>query len=156
MHAPNNTFSNPAIRKAVCDMLAERQWDYFVTASLHKAANQLTARNALKDWHKRLDRKLLGGRCHRKDDARTFFMAFVEGGETNLHWHMLVKLNCEKHDLFSPVAEQAWSQVVPSGTLDIQQIQSGTTNRVAGYATKGLYEDKAIEGFVISTEFQRS
>lgn len=128
-------------RKTWQDWLAKTDWDYFVTLtfnpttklsektkmligpqwSLERAAQDLHA------WHGRLDRKMLGNKWHKKPFERTRFVAFVEHPESNIHWHLMLKLNCTRHDTFNAKAEAIWKKLVESGTVDIKPAQSDLT-----------------------------
>ncbi len=136
------------------ELLARKDWDYFVTANLNRQTNWQGARRLLRDWHARLDRKLLGGRWARKTEQRTLFIAFYEGAETNEHWHMLLKATKAKNEIFENEAARLWEGLVASGSLDIQKLATqDDALRVGGYITKELWKQDAVERFVVSTEF---
>ena len=142
------------IRLAMRDLIAQHDWDYFVTANLNRDTNWHGAKRLLRDWHAQVDRRILGGRWQRKKDQRTFFIACCEGGETNIHWHLFVKVKQEKKPRFEQAAAVLWEGLVPSGSMDIQKLPSkADTFRAAGYATKDFWRKEAIENFVLSTEF---
>jgi len=136
-------------------MLDGMEWDYFITANMNRPTNWLGARRLLKDWHARVDRKLLGKNWAQKHDKRSFFIAFYEGAETNEHWHLLLKVANEKNEIFENIAGAHWDYLVQSGSLDVQRLATRKDAQKAGsYMTKELYKDGAIESFILSTEFQ--
>ncbi len=135
-------------------MMRKYDWDYFITANFNRATNWEGTRRNLKDWHARVDRQLLGGRWAKKTKQRTFFIACSEGGETNLHWHLLAKVADGKQERFENCAAELWKQMVKSGSLDVQKLHAKPDEvRTANYTTKELWRDEAIEHFVLSTEF---
>lgn len=143
-----------AIQDGIRQLLAEQDWDYFVTANLNRRTNWQGARRLLRDWHARLDRRLLGGRWARKTGQRTLFIAFYEGAETNEHWHMLLRTTRAKNEIFANEAARLWEGLVESGSLDIRPLATkGDALRVGGYITKELWQRGAVERFVLSTEF---
>ena len=145
---------NKDIKKGMRELLRQFDWDYFVTVNFNRATNWEGARKNLKEWHGRLDRQLLGGRWAKKLDKRTFFIAFSEGGETNLHWHMMVKVADGKHEKFEKNAARLLRGIVKSGTLDVQKLATKDDElRTSNYSIKDLWRDEAVERFVMSTEF---
>ena len=84
---------NKRIRKAMNEMLCDMDAEYFVTANFNRDTSYAAARKALKAWYARVDKALLGGSWSRKArNERTFFIACVEHFDSNLHWHLLLRL----------------------------------------------------------------
>jgi len=146
--------------------LAETEWDYFVTLTFNPANNlsekneQLVGRQwsvaraaeDLHHWHGQLDRKMLGNKWHKKICERTKFIAFVEHPDSNIHWHMMLKLNCTRHDTFIANAEAIWTKLVGSGTVDIKPAQSDdTANEIfSRYCGKKIKLSDPVEYIQIS------
>ncbi len=152
-----NIATNKQVQAGMQQFMAQHDWDFFVTANLHKPWCWESARRLLKDWHATVDRRLLGGRWQRKLDQRTFFIACCENSVVNTHWHLLVKVADEKQDRFNEIASVLWEEGIASGTMDVQLIPSKEdADRAAGYALKDLWRKQGIEQFVISTEFTGS
>lgn len=142
------------IRRGMQEFLQVQDWDYFVTANLNRSTNWYGARRLLKDWHARIDSRMIGPRWAKKASQRTQFIAFYEGAETNEHWHMLLKINGKHRDVFSAEAPTIWQGLVPSGSLDIRPILTkADQNRISGYVVKDLWKDMAQQSFILSDEF---
>lgn len=129
-------------RKTWQDWLPETEWDYFVTLTFNPKTELSTgkiqrpigrqwcvkrAANDLHEWHARLDRKMLGKKWHERPIERTRFIAFVEHPNSNIHWHMMLKLNCTRHDTFNSEAPKIWKKLIKSGTVDIKPAQIDLT-----------------------------
>ena len=145
---------NKRIRKAMNEMVRDMDADYFVTLNFNRDTNYEAARKALKAWHARVDKALLGGSWSRKvRNERTFFIACVEHLESNIHWHVMLRLG-EGADTqrFEAVAEQRWEKLVKSGSLKMWHLVTDLDE--ARYTVKDLWRQKAIELFVLSTEFE--
>jgi hypothetical protein len=167
---------NPrTLRTPLADWLANTGFDFFVTANFNQesaakrsavAAKRfaysttqgrlLAARDKLRAWHGHVDRKLLGANWSKAGvERRTLFVGFYEHAETNMHWHLLVKLRArDRAWLFEAAAAGLWSKLVESGTMDVRRLATlDDRARVAGYVTKGLQSDDAYERFLVSDEF---
>jgi len=56
---------------------------------------------------------------------------------------------------FETVAEECWVKLVKGGSLDVRHLDTNEDKaRVANYATKDLWQQRAIESFVLSSEFR--
>ncbi len=144
-------------RQGMNELLRDMEADYFVTANFNRDTSYEAARKALKGWHARVDKVLLGGSWSRKARAeRTQFVAFVEHLESNLHWHLLLRLGeGADEQRFEQVAEGCWLRLVKSGSLDVEKIDTSADRaRVANYVTKDLWRREARDGFVLSGEFR--
>ena len=136
------------------EMLRDMGAEYFVTLNFNRDTNYEAARKALKAWHAFVDKALLGGSWSRKArNERTFFIACVEHLDSNIHWHVMLRL-CEGANTqrFEAVAEQCWEKLVKSGSLKMWHLE--TDLEEARYTVKDLWRQKAIELFVLSTEFE--
>ncbi len=151
-----DTEKNTQIRAALRQWILDHGADLFVTANFNRDTNSEAARRNLKRWHARIDRALLGASWAKKAiNQRTFFVAFVENTDSNLHYHMLLKLSDPQAKArFLDIAESAWLGLVKSGSLDIKPIETrNDLARTAAYATKQLYRSDRLEQFILSTEF---
>lgn len=119
-----------------------------------------TGYNKVKEFHARVDRGVLGKYWHLKPyEERTLFIAFPEHLESNFHYHLLAKVPADKKIEFLVQARKAWSNLVPSGS-----IQVGNNNdlflkteldriKTLLYATKNIWNEKSLEDFIISPQF---
>ena len=178
---PNGTHSasahhNEQIRTALREMLQGEGINYFVTANLNwekklipgrnmfdrwhahltRGPEFAKARNALRQWHAEVDRSLLGSKWSKKDASeRTFFAAFPEHADHNLHYHLLLRLPGEwLSEEFQLLAIDHWGRVVPGGSLDVQPLLTDEdVQNVVRYATKDFLRKDLMENFFLSTEF---
>lgn len=129
---------------------------HFITANFNRDTNWQAARQCLKRWHARIDRKLLGKHWStRGRTARTLFISFGERPDTNLHWHMLLRLGSgADRAKFEAIAGEEWQQLVSSGSMKVDALQDFlSVEKTSTYATKDLWRNGHIENFIISTEF---
>lgn len=95
---------------------------HFVTFNFNDGRTIESAIRAIKKWHAGVDRVLLGKHFNKYPlEQRTFFLAFFEHMDTNLHAHALV---CCPYDDFNAIAKQTWDKIVPSGSLHISGDES--------------------------------
>ncbi len=135
------------------DWLDSFQFNYFVTAVFNCQTSEQSAKSALKKWHSRVDRQLLGPKWSCKATSeRTFFVAFEEHPDSNRHYHLMLHSN--QPTTFEEVAETTWLKIVPSGALDVQPLATNADKmRTTAYATKGLWQKQSLNNFIVSTEF---
>ena len=56
---------------------------------------------------------------------------------------------------FNEVADLCWKQLVIGGSMDVRQLDTDEDKkRTANYVTKDLWQQRAIESFVLSDEFR--
>ena len=118
------------------------------------------ARNAMKKWQARVDRRFLGRNWSKADtDDRLFFIGIPELGrkseryDNSLHYHLLARVPYER-EAFEREADYQWKRICPSGQAHCQLI-GGTYEdryRTRNYATKHL--SLGEDNFILSTEFQ--
>lgn len=161
--------SNKEYRTAMESMMLAEQHDYFITLTFTKRrmvknnTNILTevtkqhSRNLLNDWHKKIDKILLGRRFYKKPiEQRTKFRAFLEMEKGDLHYHLLVSVPDDKKVKFEQWADIAWRGLVSSGTIDIQELYTDASplrRSKTKYTIKDLWNGQAIMDFIFSEEF---
>lgn len=154
-------------REAVREWLNGMHFTHFITLSSN---NEILSREDmgkhLKTWDSRVNRKLVGPRWHKRNDERMYWMAFPEKADVNPHWHLLLQLLPEQIDKdeerqltsewsFAGFIEKIWTQIVPSGTVDVQRLGVGQNNKIrtCNYVTKSLGYEPNLENFVMSREY---
>lgn len=50
------------------------------------------ARKFLQNWDARMNARLIRSRWQKRNHLRVQWVAFMEGGETNTHWHLILRL----------------------------------------------------------------
>ena len=156
-----NYIQNRHLAKALVTWLNALNFTHFLTLTFntsdyHKPQDTLQfARNQLRDFHKRLDRRLLGSRWYKKSkEQRTFFIAFPEKIATNMHYHLLVRINDVNEKKFNECAEKIWKTVVPSGTFDCKILRHAPDAKgYASYVTKEQHKVMNFNHTIVSTEF---
>ncbi len=149
--------NNKRVRKAMNEMLLDMDPEYFVTVNFNWDTNYEAARKTLKAWHAFVDKALLGGSWSRKaQNERTQFVAFAEHLESNLHWHLLLRLGDGADAArFEAVADRCWKKLVISGSVHLRHLDTEEDKACkANYGTKDLWQQRAIESFVLSREFK--
>jgi len=149
--------NNKRVRKAMNEMLLDMDPEYFVTLIFNWDTNYEAARKTLKAWHAFVDKALLGGSWSRKaQNERTQFVAFAEHLESNMHWHLLLRLGDGADAArFEAVADQCWKKLVISGSVHLRHLDTDEKKACrANYGTKDLWQQRAIESFVLSREFK--
>lgn len=152
------------------NLVSQLDGNYFVTLTFNpsKTLPSSTSRgnynnwsvdkavDALKHWHARLDRKLLGPdwRKSTKNEMRSEFIAFVEHPNSNIHWHLILKLHSPNENVFLTEAEAIWEKLVPSGTVDIKPIRTSEDNLdFSGYCSKASRPYDPASHIVFSRNF---
>jgi len=152
-------------RKGMVELLNQQNWDFFVTLNLNLPnTNIKSGYEKLKKFHGYLDRALLGKYSHRKPyDDRTLFIAFPEHIESNLHYHLMVKVMDGKKMDFIVEAPKAWKKVITSGNIEFGNREDGRNLnndvdriKTAWYSTKNIWNDDCRENFIISSQFINS
>lgn len=156
-----NYIQNKSLSNALPPWLNTLAFTHFVTLAFnqkgfyHPNHKLEFARDKLKHFHAKLDDCLLGSRWHKKPpEERTFFMAFPEKIVTNMHYHLLMRVNDQHERKFNQYAEDIWTSVVPSGTYDCKPLRYAPNSEgYASYITKEQFKNMNFNSFIISNEF---
>ncbi|OUR80384.1 hypothetical protein A9Q83_01410 [Alphaproteobacteria bacterium 46_93_T64] len=151
------TINNKDIKEAWRQWTAKKDWDYFVSLAFNPQpfgrywSVQDAARD-LHEWHARNDRLMLGGRWHNKPHKRTQFYGFVEHVDSNIHWHLMVKLRSDKHEIFETEAGDVWKKLIPSGSNKIKHAQADedANKTFSRYCGKAIYINDPAENIQFS------
>ena len=149
-----NSYNNKRVQKGVQQMLAQHDWDYFVTANFNEDRVRWSARKTLENWHRKTNKTLIGAGWQRRRAKHILTVAFCENMEGNAHWHLLVKVKEGRQNLFEIMGEALWKKIVCSGTMDIRKLATkDDVIRTSSYCAKGLWDNSKIGDYIISTEF---
>ncbi len=105
--------AEPVVNLGACRR-AVREWGQgvgcylFVTLVFNRAITTKGALEALRDFHARVDRKLLGHDWCKRAGRRTRYVAVLENVETNLHIHLLAVPADGKWWKFCKAGVKAW------------------------------------------------
>lgn len=155
------SIQNQKLSKAMTDWLNELTFTHAMTLAFNQKRfqnphhNIQFARDKLKYFHCKLDRCLLGSSWHKKpQEQRTFFIAFPEKISTNIHYHLLIRVNDQHESKFNKCAEGIWKSIVNSGTYDCKSLKNSSNAKGwASYATKDQYRNMNFNSFIVSREF---
>lgn len=138
--------------------LDQQNFTHFTTLVFNKQETLDSARDKLKKFHANIDQKIIGVNWYKKpQDQRTFFIAFPEHIQSNLHYHLLMKINEEHIERFERHAPIVWEKLVKSGSINIQPFRiankaNGSQGHSA-YCLKEQYKNQNYQSFIISREF---
>ena len=142
MIVPHNAY-----RHAFEDLVASQRPEWAITSIFNGPTSLASGQKALRGFHARLDRALLGRNWQRQPaEQRSFCIWQPEHIASNLHYHGCMRIPQGKEEKFLTIAQGIWKKLVPSGAMDINPITD--ISGWAHYITK-----EAVEGFIISTEF---
>lgn len=157
----------PTAQGAIAELLNRWSFDRYVTLTFNdlslasSSSRRVTAfmKDKLREWDGRINRKLIGRNWAKMPEFRTFCFFAPEKVGSNPHWHGLVRFfdaDEEEHlrqsERFDEWAQALWVKLVPSGTVDIQMIDSQVPT--AKYVAKSLGYDVNYDHFVLPDEFQ--
>ncbi|SEQ53348.1 hypothetical protein SAMN05428969_3408 [Devosia sp. YR412] len=151
--------------------VSQWKWDRFVTLTFNNAATKsplrgqadrqiLAAREKLKAWDARMQRKLIGRKWASNHDQRLFCTYVPEKATVNIHWHGLVRLWDVEGDerrrqlaKFDEWADRIWRDLVPPGNADVKEVHDD--HGIARYTSKSLTDVINFEYWVAPDEFWR-
>lgn len=140
--------------------LSEKHFTHFVTLAFNEPeVGKMRMRQSLKHWDACANRALLGKRWRKKVDERLNWIAIPEKQQANPHWHVLMQILPDQFEEFEErepylgfedVLSTLWRKIVPSGTVDVQLVESKGAHT---YVTKQLNIPENFEDFVVFWEF---
>lgn len=149
-------YQNKQLQNAYKDFVKSQHCNYFVTANFNRNTTINGARKALKHWAAKIDRKLLGKNWAKiATDERLHFFACAEHINSNLHWHLLLKITDKnKRNSFEHVAAKYWREIVECGNMQIDFLETEKDNaKASSYLSKELWKSNNYNQFIISREF---
>ena len=128
---------------------------FFATAAFNDFASLQRGYDALKFFHSKLDRKLLGKHYYKQPRKnRTLFLAFPEHIESNLHYHLVIARPHLNEQRVLNLAPVVWQKVCRMGDLKIDSLKENDDVRATSfYSTKDVFKEQSYENFIISTQF---
>lgn len=143
------------LKEAVRQLVLSTEPKIFATTVFNDYASPERGRAALKRFHANLDRKLFGPYYFQtRKEKRTFFFAFPEHINSNLHYHLLIRPPADHSDRIISVAPKIWKKICPQGNMKIGLLSTEEDLRkVSYYTTKDCFIEQNFEHFVISNEF---
>ena len=145
------------LQAALRSFLVNLDLPLFVTLAFNKSLSVAKAQKLLNEFHYEIQKSLWGKKFYRiPAEQRIFFIAFPEHIDTNIHYHLMLKVPPRYRVLFQIHAQNALSRVLESADLKIEEPQSPEdVIKTKFYSTKDLFNERNYEHFVISTQFQR-
>lgn len=111
--------------------------DYLLTLASNRSGMTTDEyRQKVRDFHRLLDRKLLGPRFYMKSvHERTDGVMCIEHVQSNIHGHAAIRFASQRSPAnLSALCKQVWSEVCPGGSADLQIRYGGFSGQ--NYATK--------------------
>jgi len=111
--------------------------DYLLTLATNQSGMSVDEfRQKVRDFHRLLDRKLLGPRFHMKSvHERTDGLMCIEHVQSNIHGHAAVRFASKRSPAkLSALCKAVWADVCPGGSVDLQIRYGGFSGQ--SYATK--------------------
>lgn len=145
------------LQVALRSFLVNLDLPLFVTVTFNKSLSIAKAQKLLNEFHYEIQKSLWGKKFYRiPAEQRIFFIAFPEHIDTNIHYHLMLKVPPRYRVLFQIHAQNALSRVLESADLKIEEPPSPEdVIKTKFYSTKDLFNERNYEHFVISTQFQR-
>ena len=141
------------MRDQVVEFLVAQDTSHLVTFAFNSDVSEQWARNAIKEWLKRVDSFALGARYEKKSTERTFLVAVPESIGINTHYHAFVRWpdsHTKKADKIVEFSQKVWNEkLVKSGNLDVIELYN--RKGAAKYITKRI--EQAVPSWLVSTEF---
>jgi hypothetical protein len=145
------------LQAALRSFLVNLDLPLFVTLAFNKSLSIAKAQKLLNELHYEIQKSLWGKKFYRiPAEQRIFFISFPEHIQTNIHYHIMLRVPREYQERFESSAQKALSRVLASADLRIHE-PSSTTDAIKAkfYSTKEILNELNYEHFVISTQFQR-
>ncbi len=111
--------------------------DYLLTLATNQSGMSVDEfRQKVRDFHRLLDRKLLGPRFHMKSvHERTDGVMCIEHVQSNIHGHAAVRFASKRSPAkLLALCKAVWTDVCPGGSADLQIRYGGFSGQ--SYATK--------------------
>lgn len=145
------------LQAALRSFLVNLDLPLFVTVTFNKSLSIAKAQKLLNEFHYEIQKSLWGKKFYRiPAEQRIFFIAFPEHIQTNIHYHLMLRVPREYQERFKSSAQKALSRVLASADLQIDEPPSITdVTKTKFYSTKEISNELNYEHFVISTQFQR-
>jgi hypothetical protein len=146
------------VRDAYIALLAQFP-DYLLTLATNQSGMSADEfRQKVRDFHRLLDRKLLGPRFYTKSvHERTDGVMCIEHVQSNIHGHAAIRFASKRSPAkLSALCKAIWRDVCPSGSADLQIRHGGSSG--AGYATKEMLRrgfDDLSQTLILSTFVSR-
>lgn len=139
-----------------------QNYSHFTTlASNNPMMSTARIRERLSEWDKRMSKLIVGGRWYQRPAQRPHWIAFLENGGAGPHWHLLFQISRQlpkaraehvsRLDLGYEV-EKAWTELVHSGSTNIQQINH--FNGAIHYVTKNVSNQECLPEFVFAEDLR--
>ncbi|WP_223476568.1 hypothetical protein [Oricola indica] len=139
------------------------RFTHIVTLTTHdNTLSPEVLRSRLRAWDARVNRELYGPKWRKHADELLWYFAFLEKPNSNPHWHLLLRVvgrwgsdGSRDYKKLPLAVRDAWGAVMPSGTVDVQEIRAGTYKTVNEYVAKELAGAIQYEHFLTPDEFRR-
>lgn len=144
------------------DWLSRHRYTHLITlASNTSEISEEWMRDRLRQWDARVNRALYGPKWRKHYDELIWFSAFLEKPRTNPHWHLLLRFvgrtgsdKSGEFEIIGDLADRVWLKLMPSGSVNVQEINDSSRERVVTYVAKELWHKLQYNEFVTPDEFR--
>ncbi len=153
----HSSTNHKELQAALRSFLISLDLPLFVTVAFNKSLSIAKAQKLLNEFHYEIQKLLWGRKFYRiPAEHRIFFIAFPEHIQTNIHYHLMLRVPREYQERFKISAHEALRRILASADLQIHEPHSqADLIKTKLYSTKDLFNELNYEHFVISTQFQR-
>lgn len=145
-------FSKAAYKEGMVEWLKQQDFNQILTLTFNGNASVEYAYGALKRWHARIDRVMLGRYwLDVPVEQRLFSVFFMENDNGTRHWHGMARSNSTMD--FADSALRAWKKYVPYGSAHVDFYDRN--GNWAKYIVKRLDRFDMRQEFVLSTQFMK-
>jgi hypothetical protein len=148
--ARSRAISTPAYRDGLREMICSHDPTHFVTLAFNRDIQLEPAEKALRAFHARLDRAVLGPRLLNSGVKRSKYIALAENVDTNFHFHAAFIIAPDSSSAYVHTMPGIWEKLMPGGSIDVQQVTFA--GGLAGYITKQITPSSS-ERLIISEGF---
>lgn len=145
-----------ALQEALGELVLSIKPNMFVTLKPNDPEiTKYRIRKLLRYYHACIDRKCLGRKYYNAPlTQRSLSIAFVEHINSEIHYHLMVRVQPRFIVLLEFYGEKIWKEICPSGTSKLCKISTQfDLGRISAYVRKETFKAENYENFVITTEF---
>jgi hypothetical protein len=145
-----------ALQEALGELVLSIAPNMFVTLKPNDPEiTKYRVRRLLRYFHASIDRKCMGNYYYRAPlTERSLSIGFVEHINSEIHYHLMMRVQPRYLPRFEIYGGQIWKQICPSGTSKLCKISTRfDLERISAYVRKETFKAENYENFVITTEF---
>lgn len=148
-----------AYKDGLVEFMESYDFNLHVTLSMNETSTLAGAKKKLREFDKRVNRKMLGSDWYKKPNAdRFFYFAAAEHLDGDPHWHLLARANNPK--IANVAFQLIWKAIVPSGSCYVKDVDEADDpefyrRNLRGYILKEIERHEDYESFVVPYSFSK-